>query len=90
MFAALCYMGFLPYQHPCESLQFAKTKSDASHKLGVSSWLVVASLYISLCSCCLVFEACRSYEQYPTQFSALDALAGMMMKGAAKCDKHAE
>jgi hypothetical protein len=26
---------------------------------------------------------------YP-QFSALDALAGMMMKGAAKCDKHAE
>ena len=24
------------------------------------------------------------------QFSALDALAGMMMKGAAKCDKHAE
>ena len=26
---------------------------------------------------------------YP-QFSAMDALAGMMMKGAAKCDKHAE
>ena len=24
------------------------------------------------------------------QFSAMDALAGMMMKGAAKCDKHAE
>ena len=24
------------------------------------------------------------------QFSALDALAGMMMKGAAKCNKHAE
>ena len=24
------------------------------------------------------------------QFSALDVLAGMMMKGAAKCDKHAE
>ena len=26
----------------------------------------------------------------PPQFLALDVLAGMMMKGAAKCDKHAE
>ena len=53
-------------------------------------WLVAASLCISPYSCCLVFEAYRSYEQYPEQFSALDALAGMTMKGAAKCDKHAE
>ena len=29
------------------------------------------------------------HQSYP-QVSALDALAGMMMKGAAKCDKHAE
>ena len=65
-------------------------KSGASLKLGVSSRLAAASLCISLYSYCLVFKACYFYEQQPIQFSALDALAGMMMKGAAKCDKHAE
>ena len=36
-----------------------------------------------------VFLALPHVHMY-LQFSALDALAGMMMKGAAKCDKHAE
>lgn len=39
-----------------------------------------------------IFDSSRGvFPQLLTpQFSALDALAGMMMKGAAKCDKHAE
>ena len=43
---------------------------------------IVASFIDSL------FLQCVS--SMPTKFSALDVLAGMMMKGAAKCDKHAE
>ena len=34
------------------------------------------------------FPGCKPFVS--PQFSALDVLAGMMMKGAAKCDKHAE
>ena len=67
-----------------------KHKSDDLYKLDSSPWLVAASLCISHCSCWLVFKACRPHALQSTQFSALDALAGMMMKGAAKCDKHAE
>ena len=39
-----------------------------------------------------IFNSSRgvSPQLLTPQFSALDALAGMMMKGAAKCDKHAE
>ena len=71
-------------------VQLSKHKSDVVYKLGASLWLVVASLCMSCCSSCLVFKACRYHAKSPTQFSALDALAGMTMKGAAKCDKHAE
>ena len=45
--------------------------------------------------CALLTQSIRSCFQgvkpfVSPQFSALDVLAGMMMKGAAKCDKHAE
>jgi len=40
----------------------------------------------------LIIDSLRGVSPHllTPQFSALDALAGMMMKGAAKCDKHAE
>ena len=37
-----------------------------------------------------VQDVCRAVVAVFTQVSALDASVGMMRKGAAKCDKHAE
>ena len=37
-----------------------------------------------------VQDGCRAVAAVLTQVSALDASVGMMRKGAAKCDKHAE
>ena len=49
--------------------------------------LVLSLLDLWMDECLLLF-GCHNCAH--PQFSALDALAWMMMKGAAKCDKHAE
>ena len=90
MFAAIGQMGFSHASVQANVGSSQRNKKRCFAQAGRPPWLVAASLCISPYSCCLVFEAYRSYEQYPEQFSALDALAGMTMKGAAKCDKHAE
>ena len=37
-----------------------------------------------------VQDVCRAVAAALTQVSAMDASVGIMRKGAAKCDKHAE
>ena len=56
---------------------------------GVLLCLALSLLFGPLGSGAGVFLVLPHLHMY-LQFSALDALAGMMMKGAAKCDKHAE
>ena len=64
---------------------------ERSHlaRAGVLQCLAFSFLFGPLGSGAGVFLVLPRLLMY-LQFSALDALAGMMMKGAAKCDKHAE
>ena len=81
----------------CNSLHCFPLRSDSGAALGVGSVLVtllcpdcqtllVFHLAVKVCS----FDLCVLCINCKLQLSAMDVLARIPMKGAAKCDEHCE